>query len=193
MGPHPRPLPVVAGSQAAGKRVRVERGARRLSSPPVVQVQGTVNGNLCQLVVDTGAERLFVRADVVRARHILRTEQQLCGVTGHCVTLRGPVTVEIAIGEVVEQLPVYVADMEEPLSAWDGLPGSLRRQEQWKVQRSSTGKPGAITRGGLLCGPRRADGRDGRETVADTRAGPGRQKHHLAECNAETSPQTAVK
>ncbi|MPC76923.1 hypothetical protein E2C01_071358 [Portunus trituberculatus] len=89
MGPHPRPLLVVAGSQAAGKRVRVERGARRsapvpcrglqrlecrLSSPPVVQVQGTGDGNLCQLVVDTGAERTFMRADVVKARHIPRAE-----------------------------------------------------------------------------------------------------------------------
>ncbi|MPC61276.1 hypothetical protein E2C01_055345 [Portunus trituberculatus] len=64
--------------------------------------------------VDTGAERTFVQADVVRARHIPWAEQQLCGVTRHCVTLCGPVTVEIAIGEVVEQLPVYVADMEEP-------------------------------------------------------------------------------
>ncbi|MPC87815.1 hypothetical protein E2C01_082691 [Portunus trituberculatus] len=128
MGPHPRPLPVVTGPQAAGKRVRVERRARRsgpvpcrclqrlecrLSSPPIVQVQGTVDGNLCQLVVDTGVERTFVRANVVRARHIPRAEQQLCGVTGHCVMLRGPVTMEIVIGEVVEQPPVYVADMEE--------------------------------------------------------------------------------
>ena len=85
-----------------------------MSVPPVVQVSGTVDGTPCRLVVDTGAERTFVRADVLRTRNLPRSQQQLCGVTGHCVTLRGPVQVQITIGGAAEDLPVYVADMEEP-------------------------------------------------------------------------------
>ena len=40
-------------------------------------------------------------------------ERQLCGVTGHCMTLPGPVMCTIAVGGVVE-LTVSVDDMEEP-------------------------------------------------------------------------------
>ena len=40
--------------------------------------------------------------------------QQLYGVTGHCVQLKGPVEARIGVGSVVERLPVYVADLDEP-------------------------------------------------------------------------------
>lgn len=85
-----------------------------MSVPPVVQVSGTVDGTPCRLVVDAGAERTFVRADVLRTRNLPRSQQQLCGATGRCVTLRGPVQVQITVGGAAEDLPVYVADMEGP-------------------------------------------------------------------------------
>ena len=41
-------------------------------------------------------------------------ERQLCGVTGHCMTLPGPVMSTIAVCGVVEKLTVSVNDIEEP-------------------------------------------------------------------------------
>ncbi|MPC55328.1 hypothetical protein E2C01_049261 [Portunus trituberculatus] len=38
----------------------------------------------------------------------------LCGVTGHCMTLRGPMMSTITVGVVEEKLSVFVANMEEP-------------------------------------------------------------------------------
>ncbi|MPC65398.1 hypothetical protein E2C01_059532 [Portunus trituberculatus] len=40
--------------------------------------------------------------------------RQLCGVTGHCTMLQGPVMSTITVGGVEEKLPVFVVDMEEP-------------------------------------------------------------------------------
>ena len=40
---------------------------------------------------------------------VLRGAEQLCGVTGHCVAIRGPVIVTITVGSVSEELLVYVA------------------------------------------------------------------------------------
>ncbi len=40
--------------------------------------------------------------------------QQLCGVTGHCTTLRGPVEASIRVGPVEQELPVYVPDIDDP-------------------------------------------------------------------------------
>ncbi|XP_063845412.1 uncharacterized protein LOC135091900 [Scylla paramamosain] len=40
--------------------------------------------------------------------------QRLCGVTGHCVQLKGPADVRIGVGSAVERMPVYVADLDEP-------------------------------------------------------------------------------
>ncbi|XP_042879162.1 UBA domain-containing protein Mud1-like [Penaeus japonicus] len=50
------------------------------------------------LTVDTGAEKTL----------------KLCGVTGHCVQLKGPVEARIGVGSAVQRLPVYVADLDEP-------------------------------------------------------------------------------
>ena len=49
----------------------------------------------------------------VAAQEPPELERQLCGVTGHCMTLPGPVMCTIAVGGVVE-LTVSVDDMEEP-------------------------------------------------------------------------------
>ncbi|KAK4309250.1 hypothetical protein Pmani_007956 [Petrolisthes manimaculis] len=51
---------------------------------------------------------------MVVAQTLPVTQQQLCGVTGHCMPLKGPVEVCVRVGSVEEKLPVYVADMEEP-------------------------------------------------------------------------------
>lgn len=80
----------------------------------VVQVGGTVDGKPCRLIVDTGAERTLARADVVAAEQLPDTQHRLCGVTGHIVPLKGPVEVCMGVGGVQEQLPVYIADVEEP-------------------------------------------------------------------------------
>ena len=79
-----------------------------------MQVDGTINGKPCRLTVDTGAERTFIRTDVVAANNALLASPRLCGVTGHCVQLRGPVEVSIGISSWEVALPVYVADIEEP-------------------------------------------------------------------------------
>ena len=79
-----------------------------------MQVEGSVDGKPCRLTVDTGAEKTLVRPDMVAARRLPVAPQRLCGVTGHCVQLRGPVEVRIGVGSAVERLPVYVAELDEP-------------------------------------------------------------------------------
>ena len=75
---------------------------------------GAVDGCPCALVMDTGVANTFVREEVVAAQNIPVSDRQLCGVTGHCMTLRGPVVSTITVSGVEEKLPVFVADMEEP-------------------------------------------------------------------------------
>ena len=41
-------------------------------------------------------------------------DKVMCGVTGHCKAVYGPVQVKIAVGGAVVRLPVYVADLQEP-------------------------------------------------------------------------------
>lgn len=65
------------------------------------------------MVVDTGAEKTFVREDLLPTRGVSSSGQQLCGVTGDCVPMRGPVWVNLTVGVVTEHLPVYVAAMED--------------------------------------------------------------------------------
>ncbi|MPC61083.1 hypothetical protein E2C01_055146 [Portunus trituberculatus] len=79
-----------------------------------VRVSGAVDGCPYPLVVDTGAARTFVREDVLASKDFPVSDWQLCGVTGHCMKLRGPVMSTITVGGVEEKLPVFVADMEEP-------------------------------------------------------------------------------
>ena len=73
-----------------------------------------MNGEPCCLTVDTGAERTLVRPDVLAGVPLPDAPQRLCGVTGHCVQLKGSVKARIGVGSVVERLPVYVADLDEP-------------------------------------------------------------------------------
>lgn len=47
------------------------------------------------------------------APNTLVAAQRLCGVIGHCAELREPVEAQITIGEEVERLSVYVADIED--------------------------------------------------------------------------------
>ncbi len=74
----------------------------------------------CNLTVDTGAERTFLREDTVAA-DLEPSGQQLSGVTGHCMQLKGPVQAKVTVGDVDETLPVYVADLEENLLGLDYL------------------------------------------------------------------------
>nr|XP_027213555.1 uncharacterized protein LOC113806594 [Penaeus vannamei] len=64
--------------------------------------------------VDTGAEKTIMRPDVLTARDYHEEPRQLCGVTGHCTPLRGPVEARFSVGGSEEVLPVYVAEMEDP-------------------------------------------------------------------------------
>ena len=73
-----------------------------------------VNGRPCCLIVDTGADRTLVRKGVIAARNLPLAPQKMCGVTGHCSAMRGPVEAQIEVGGKEMQLPVYVADLEEP-------------------------------------------------------------------------------
>ncbi|XP_063845343.1 uncharacterized protein LOC135091534 [Scylla paramamosain] len=79
-----------------------------------MQVEGSVDGNPCRLTVDTGAEKTLVWPDMLTATRVPDAPQRLCGVTGHCVQLKGSVDVRIGVGSAVERLPVYIADLDEP-------------------------------------------------------------------------------
>ena len=72
-------------------------------------MDGTIDGKQCRLTIDTGAERTFVRADIVAAKNAPLVYQRLCDVTGHCVQLKGPVEVSIGVGNWEVVLPVYVS------------------------------------------------------------------------------------
>ncbi|XP_069972959.1 retrovirus-related Pol polyprotein from transposon 412 [Penaeus vannamei] len=66
------------------------------------------------MIVDTGAEKTIMHPDVLTARDYHEEPRQLCGVTGHCMPLRGPVEARLGVGGSEEVLPVYVAEMEDP-------------------------------------------------------------------------------
>lgn len=79
-----------------------------------MRVSGMVNGRLTRLVVDTGSERTFIREDMVDAPDAPEARQLLCGVTGTCTTMKGPVLVDVSVGGVVERLPAFIAALEDP-------------------------------------------------------------------------------
>ncbi|XP_047471470.1 uncharacterized protein LOC125026912 [Penaeus chinensis] len=79
-----------------------------------MQEEGSVDGKPCHLTVDTGAEKTLVRPNMLAITRLPDAPQRLCGVTGHCVQLKGPVEARIGVGSTVQRLPVYVADMDEP-------------------------------------------------------------------------------
>ena len=64
------------------------------STSHVVQVEGTVDSEPHFQTVDSGAKRTFVSVNVMAAQDLPLAAQQLCGVTGHCTELWGPVEVE---------------------------------------------------------------------------------------------------
>ncbi|MPC43580.1 hypothetical protein E2C01_037230 [Portunus trituberculatus] len=104
-----------------------------------VRVLGAVDGRPCPLVVDTGAAKTFVR-EVVASQDFPAPDGQLCGVTGHCMTLRGPVMSTIMMGGV-EDKPVFVADMEEPcLLGLDFLVQSEACMELGRMQMQVRGQ-----------------------------------------------------
>ena len=80
-----------------------------------------MDGKSCCLTVDSGAERTFVQGGVLATGQPPVAQQQLCGITGHCTQLRGPVHARIEVGGTEEHLPVYVADVGENLLGLDYL------------------------------------------------------------------------
>ncbi|MPC65089.1 hypothetical protein E2C01_059215 [Portunus trituberculatus] len=67
-------------------------------------VESEADGRLCPEVVDTGAAKTVVGEEVVAAQDLPVSDWQLCGVTGHCMTPRGPVIFTITVGGVEEKL-----------------------------------------------------------------------------------------
>ncbi|MPC61223.1 hypothetical protein E2C01_055289 [Portunus trituberculatus] len=76
--------------------------------------ESEVDGCPCPEVADTGAVKIVVGEKVVAAQDLPLSDWQLCGVTGHCTTSRGPVMFTITVGGVEEKQPAFVANMEEP-------------------------------------------------------------------------------
>ncbi|MPC34547.1 hypothetical protein E2C01_027940 [Portunus trituberculatus] len=77
-------------------------------------MRGTADGQPYKLVVDTGAERMFVCSELVSACHLPEASQQLCGGTGHCTSLQNPLSVQISVGSREMMLSVFVAALEDP-------------------------------------------------------------------------------
>ena len=100
----------LVAAQADGPCHRV---SCRCSATPSFCVQGAVDGRPCWMVVDTGAEATFVRKDMLEGRALPMTSTQLCGATGDCLSLQGPVEVSIDVGRVKEDLPVYAGRVED--------------------------------------------------------------------------------
>ncbi|KAK8376506.1 hypothetical protein O3P69_009860 [Scylla paramamosain] len=71
--------------------------------------------------LDSGGERTFVQEGVLATRQPLVAKQQLCGISGHCTQLKGPVEARIEVGGPEEHLPIYVADVGESLLGFDFL------------------------------------------------------------------------
>ncbi|MPC82828.1 hypothetical protein E2C01_077514 [Portunus trituberculatus] len=84
------------------------------ASPTAVRVAGMVIGHFVHLVVDLGPEKTFVGEDLVDVSSVPEATQQLCGVTGQCVTMWDSFMVNISMGSVLESLIVFVAALEDP-------------------------------------------------------------------------------
>ncbi|MPC71022.1 hypothetical protein E2C01_065289 [Portunus trituberculatus] len=84
------------------------------AAPTAVHVAGTVKECSFQLVVDTGSEKIVMKVDLVDVNSVPEAIQQLCGVTGQCITMWSPVMVNIGIRSVLERLPVFTAALEDP-------------------------------------------------------------------------------
>lgn len=84
-----------------------------MAASDAIKVAGSINGRRVEMVVDTGAERTFLREGILPDSGVRCGGEQLCGVTGDCVPVKGPVWVNLAVGRVIERLPVFVAEMED--------------------------------------------------------------------------------
>ncbi|MPC62318.1 hypothetical protein E2C01_056402 [Portunus trituberculatus] len=96
--------------------------------------ESEVDTHPCPGVGDTGAAKTIVGEEVVALQDLPVSDRQLCGVTGHCTTPRGLVISMITVGGVEENIPAFVANMEEPCLV--GL-DSLQRvwtPEGWKCR-----------------------------------------------------------
>ncbi|MPC27112.1 hypothetical protein E2C01_020272 [Portunus trituberculatus] len=72
-------------------------------------IESQMDGRPCPVVMITGVVKTVVGKEVVVMQDLPVSDRQLCGVTDHCTTLRGPV-----MSTIMEKLPVFVADMKEP-------------------------------------------------------------------------------
>ncbi|KAG0720817.1 hypothetical protein GWK47_047667 [Chionoecetes opilio] len=103
---------------------------------------GQVNGRP-SLTVDTGAERTFVQAYLVDTFRTSSHQTTVCaGSPGPCTKLRGPVQAIIEVGEPKEELPVYVADLDENLLGLEFL-HQARRCGPWLHDHA--GQRGEVT------------------------------------------------
>ncbi|KAK3889125.1 hypothetical protein Pcinc_006867 [Petrolisthes cinctipes] len=78
-----------------------------------VRVDGRIDGKKCSLVIDSASEQTFLRPDVLHHRYLPESSEQLCGVSGHCAELKGPLEARIEVTGQEATLPVYVAEMED--------------------------------------------------------------------------------
>lgn len=74
-----------------------------------IRIAGTVNGKAVQFILDSGANRSLVRSDVLSSVSLPEVSGGLRDVTGRRTPLYGPAEVDIQIGGVSMQQPVYVA------------------------------------------------------------------------------------
>ncbi|MPC36927.1 hypothetical protein E2C01_030396 [Portunus trituberculatus] len=96
--------------------------------------ESVVDSRPCPEVVDTGAAKTIVGEEVVAVQDLPVADEQLCGETGHCTTLRGSVMCTITVGGV-EKLPESMADMEEPcLVGLDSLVQSATCVDSGRMQ-----------------------------------------------------------
>lgn len=65
------------------------------------------------MTVDTGAERTIVHLDVVGGEELGDNLRQLCGVTGYCMPLWGPINITIGPGGKQVNWPVYVPEVQD--------------------------------------------------------------------------------
>ena len=87
--------------------------AHRQDQTETVKVRGTVNGVSCYMTVDTGAERTILRPELIKGEELGNELRQLCGVTGHCMPLRGPINVTVGLGVKQFIWPVYVSEVQD--------------------------------------------------------------------------------
>ena len=85
----------------------------RQDKSATLKVEGAIDGASCLMTVDTGAERTIVHPEMIRGRELGDNSRKLCGITGHCVPLRGPVNVTIGLKGQQVIWPVYVSEVQD--------------------------------------------------------------------------------